>query len=76
MCVALWLLKNALHYVAACVRISWRCYQAGGCDRPVEQRAILAALPDDLDPVIQNLRYYYDDFDSTSGSDDGEMVPN
>lgn len=70
------LLKNALHYVAACVRISWRCYQAGGCDRPVEQRAILAALPDDLDPVIQNLRYYYDDFDSTSGSDDGEIVPN
>ena len=43
---------------------------------PVEQRAILAALPDDLDPVIQNLRYYYDDFDSTSGSDDGEIVPN
>ena len=39
-------------------------------------RAILAALPDDLDPVIQNLRYYYDDFDSTSGSDDGEIVPN
>ena len=34
------LLKNALHYVAACVRISWRCYKAGGCDRPVEPRAI------------------------------------
>ena len=60
-------------YVAACVRISWRCYKAGGCDRPVEPRAILQLLPDDLDPVLLNLRYY-DDFDSTSGSEDGAMV--
>ena len=28
------LCRNVLHYVAACVRISWRCYKAGGCDRP------------------------------------------
>ena len=33
-----------------------RCYQAGGSDCPVEQRAMLAALPDDLDPVIPSLR--------------------
>ena len=67
------LCRNVLHYVAACVRISWRCYKAGGCDRPVEPRAILQLLPDDLDPVLLNLRYY-DDFDSTSGSEDGAMV--
>ena len=66
------LCHRVLHFVAACVRVSWRCHQAGGCDRPVQQRAVLAALPDILDPALMNLRYF-DDFDSTSGSDDGDL---
>lgn len=62
---------RAVCFIATCVRVAWRCFQAGGCDREVEPRDVLNLLPPELDPFIMQLQYH-DNFDSASGSE-GEM---
>jgi hypothetical protein len=53
-------------YVATCVRVAWKCHQFGGLP------AALAALDfGDVDMVAAD---YLDYFDSTSESDDAELV--
>lgn len=64
------LCHRLLHFIALCVRVSWRCYKAGGCDREIVPRAVLDALPADLEPDPVELGLERDNFDSTSGSDD------
>ena len=63
------LCRRLLLFVATCVRVSWRCYKAGGCDQPVLPRAILNVLPPALDLGLQSFQYI-DDFDSASCSDE------
>jgi len=67
------LCRRAVCFVAACVRVAWQCYKAGGCDIEVQQRPIMSALPPHLDPDIWAL-HYFDNFDSTSGSDNEDMA--
>ena len=62
---------RAVCFIATCVRVAWRCFQAGGCDREVVPRPVLNLLPPELDPFIMQLQYH-DNFDSASGSE-GEM---
>ena len=64
------LCHRLLHFIALCVRVSWRCYKAGGCDREIVPRAVLDALPANFDPDPVELGLEIDNFDSTSGSDD------
>jgi len=72
------LLCTAVWYVATCVWVAWRCFQAGGCDIAVVPRPVLNLLLPELDdPVYVRLlesMHYYGNFDSASGSE-GEMDP-
>jgi hypothetical protein len=68
---------NALQSSRKCRKSSTGvCYKAGGYDRPVEPRAILAVLPDESrsSPTKSAVLCMMTDFDSTCGSEDGAMV--